>query len=174
MPSFKSIARKVTPWEAREPSYFEQGMNLRIAERAKDDLYGWIRMNTSRQAIFIDTELEIPVLAQRQLFVPAADLEKRRHGRGLASLREILELQCGNDLEVIERRRRIIENIYGGSSAITSTDLEYLYDLPGPVYVVARSSALREKFDKTFDRVFTVGRAGPTIYALREPSSDAP
>ena len=173
MPSFKSVARKVTPWVAKPPWYFEKGMDLQTSDTIENELYTWIRENTPRHAIVVDAELEIPVIAQRQLFVPARDLLKRRPQRGLASLRDVLLWQCGHDVETLEQRWDITENIYAHSTSVTDTELAYLRSLPGPVYVISRSPALTDRISGSFEPVFTAGRAGPSVCALRPDTSDA-
>jgi hypothetical protein len=167
MPSFRSVERKVTPWVAKPPWYFEKGMDIQTSDMMENDLYAWIRENTPPQAIVVDTQLEIPVIAQRQLFVPRRDLLKRRPRRGLASLRDVLLWQCGYDVEMLERRWEITENIYASSAAVTEADLAYLRSLPGPVYVIARSPALTDRISGSFEPVFTAGRGGPSVCALR-------
>ena len=107
---------------AADPALIEGNLIIH-QEPAQRELYRWIRENTERDAVFVDTYLTVPPFAQRQLFVgldtrrDSGDL-KGRDGWSMTA-KTILELVNGSDQKVLERRRHLAENLLLATNKIS-------------------------------------------------------
>jgi hypothetical protein len=167
LPTFMIIKVRSTHARKDQYAYSEEGIELHTIYSDDQELYDWIKANTPKNAIFVDEKLGIPVLAQRALLIPTNKARGQRHVRGYGPLDLILSLMTGYDQDALQRRSEIIENIYDPSTRLTEEDLKELSSLPGPVYVILRSHALKRKFDTEFEEVFTTSRNTLRVYSLR-------
>ncbi len=158
------ISAATADWRLSDP-YRQEGAYLRHADPEQDALYSWISRSTDRDAVFVDSQLTIPIFSPRQLYV-GLDLRQRgygptqpRDGWGM-SPRLLLIQSHGYPAEMIDTRMRVAAALCSGrvsriSSAVFS---ELARTTAGAeVYVVARNPiadgvlAKDRRFRKEFD-----------------------
>ena len=115
------------------------------------ELYAWITKNTSSQAVFIDTRLEVPVFARRALFVGLDPVVEIADGlpdgwyvRASTFIREII----GVGSEVADRRRILAQQLLDRSEL--PLDGSVIHQLRNEVgdrslYVIARDGRVRSR-----------------------------
>lgn len=111
------------------------------------DVVSWVRDNTPRDAVFMDT-------GERVFLIAAGP---RRYFLGSKAY----AATWGYDRREIARRERVIDEVYSGGP-LGETTLGALRELPYPVYVIVRdgdphanAAAFEER--ASFDRVFSSG-----------------
>ncbi len=135
LPTFRILWLRSSVGQRVPNTFFEEGMVLKTRS-GEQDLYDWIRNQTPLDAIFIDTELEIPVLGQRQILIPYSATERKQR-KGYGNIKMILISQSGYSREEIERRIRIASSLYE-SGCLSTEDWQYLSNLGNHIYIVAR------------------------------------
>ncbi|MFH1312127.1 MAG: hypothetical protein ABIJ00_02770 [Candidatus Eisenbacteria bacterium] len=166
IPSFRIVRLRVSRGHDVASTYVERGVNIHTTNEEENELYTWIRENTATNSVFIDRELEIPVLARRQLLVGVGG--SRRPGqKGFGGINIILQFQSGYDTEMLNTRRRIVDRIYSESDRLTETEWDELRSLTSDIYVVARTpeqSGIQSQAG--FKRVFASSDDSVTVYKL--------
>ena len=170
-PSFRFVKLKLVQERAGRPSeaFVEKGRSLRSTDPEADQFYQWIKANTSRKSVFVDQELDIPVLAERPLFI---GLGKREPGqqKGFGPVDMILRLQSGYPSSLLDTRRRIVEKIYAADKQLTSAEMSELSGFPGGLYVVRRARGQAQAFDNpAFQEVFASGAGSFKLYQFLPP-----
>ena len=133
----------------REPiePYRIEGRYLRHAREADDQLYLWIRDNTKKSDIFIDTQPSIPVFAQRALYIGYD--ESNVYDMYLDDILGAIE---GHDASVLSHRMEVVLSLYKGES--DASDVEFTARVregipaDAAIYVVSRSPEVRDNFDR--------------------------
>jgi hypothetical protein len=170
-PTFRFVKLKLIQERAGRPSqaFVEKGRSIRSADGETDEFYQWIKKNTDRRSAFIDQELEIPVLAERPLFIGIGGREPgQRKGFGPVDL--ILRFQSGYPPDLLDMRRRIVEKIYAANQQLSEEDLDELLSLPGDLYVVLRTKVQAGNLDKAaFREVFASQAGNFRLYQLQRP-----
>ena len=117
--------------------------------------------------MFIDRELEIPVLARRQLLVGVGG--SRRPGqKGFGGINIILQFQSGYDTGMLSTRRRIVDRIYSEPDRLTRTEWDELRSITGDIYVVARTpEQSARQLRAGFEMVFASSDSTYTLHQIR-------
>jgi hypothetical protein len=167
IPSFRIVRLRVSRGRNLASTYVERGVNVHSAEKEENELYTWIRENTATNSVFIDRELEIPVLARRQLLV-AVGGSRRPGQKGFGGINIILQLQSGYDTGMLSTRRRIVDRVYSESDRLTKVEWDELQSLPGDVYVVARTPEQAAKQLRAgFEMIFASSDSTYTLHQVR-------
>lgn len=156
----------------------EDGPRLRAGDGPRRALHDWIRAQTAPDAVFIDTELDIPVFAWRSLFV-AMDVHpatsRTLAGWGLQPSVFLLEV-IGHPAEAVAERRALTRALLvPGQVAPGGDPVARLRALAGSatLYAVTRGadSARTLTADDRFERVYS----GDPIRVFRlRPVASAP
>jgi len=136
--------------------YTEKGRYLYSKNSEENELYQWVRNHTDKNSIFIDSELTIPVLAQRQLFIgmdrestskplPAA-MKGTNGSPGYGFTIDTFLRRDGYDSALIDKRRAIVKSMYNPNQKLTDREVETLFNAYENIYIVVRTKALEDKF----------------------------
>ncbi|HET7585057.1 MAG TPA: hypothetical protein VFK13_09120 [Gemmatimonadaceae bacterium] len=133
------------------------GRWLRHTDPAQDSLYTWISGSTPVDALFVDSYLTIPVLGRRQLLV---GLDVRRESGGLAHVmhdgwlitaHQFLQSTTGvpaGKFTALRSAALALESATPDSAVSERTfAVVERYRMGRPVYVVARTDAVRARLD---------------------------
>jgi hypothetical protein len=170
-PSFRFVKLKMVQERAGRPSkaFVERGRSIHSTDPEDDQFYQWIKANTGPKSVFVDQELDIPVLAERPLLI---GLGKREPGqqKGFGPVDMILRFQSGYPASLLETRRRIVEKIYAADKQLTDAEVSELLGLPGDLYVVWRAKGQDRAFDNpAFQEVFSSQAGNYKIYQFKLP-----
>lgn len=161
-PSLRFVARKLVQERSGRSSqtFFEKGRDLHSVDSETDEFYQWIKRNTVPRSAFIDTELEMPVLAQRSLLIGVGGREPGQR-KGFGPVDMILRQQSGYSHDILDRRTAILEKTFAKDRPFSRAELSEMAGLPGPVYAVWRSGpAGRSAVDSTAFQEIFASRAG--------------
>jgi hypothetical protein len=134
--------------------YYERGKYIHSTSVEENELYQWIRDHTEKSSPFIDLQLTIPVLAQRQLFIgmdSEAPLKRAPMGTkevfgGVAGYTSTIDsfLRFVNCYEpdLIERRQAFVETLYGVNEKLTTEEMKSLFETHKNMYVVVRTKGM--------------------------------
>ena len=147
------MGRKLeAPWPVRDPAT-TAARSLRHAAEPQRELHAWIKSQTPRDAILVDTHLSLPAFARRPLFV-GTDLRPRfepakglRDGVGLSAKRWLTEVH-GRDPVQVERRLDLVRELLSTANGVrlSAVGTAMQAELPGrAIYVVVRERALRSR-----------------------------
>jgi hypothetical protein len=166
IPSFRLVRLRASRGKSIASTYIEQGVDIRSMDEEENELYTWIRENTSTNSVFIDRELEIPVLARRQLLVGVGG-SGRPGQKGFGGINIILQFQSGYDTEMLNTRRRVVDRIYEDPGRLTGIEWDELRSLTGDVYVVARTREHAARQSQAgFELVFASSDSTYTLYQI--------
>ncbi len=112
---------------------YEKGTRLYSADPQKAELYEWIWNHTDPDSIFIDSVLEIPVLAQRLLYFGQ---EAGAPGYNVSA--ELLQRHHRYDPVEYERRKCLVRSLYGGGPEASRDSVLVLLEQED-VYIVIRN-----------------------------------
>ena len=171
VPSLRITRLRITRGRDIPGSYAEHGVNLESTDPEHNEFYRWIRQNTDPKSTFIDTELEFPVLAQRQILVARGGKE-RQDQKGFGSINIILQAQSGYDQEMLARRRRLVDKILSARTEFAEDEKDELRGLPGPLYVVARTDPVKRRLAEAGLReIYRSPRDALRLFVLDIPGS---
>jgi len=155
----------------------ETGAGLRHRDPERNALYTWIANETPSDAVFVDTDMWIPVLGRRSLLV---GLHVTHPGAGKPDLAGwtippllLLVNIFGYPPDLVESRAQLVQSLYA-AGPIEETTIAALRRAGAsrPVYVVYapafRPDRLRD--DPRFDRVYEHARY--VVYRLRDDVGD--
>jgi hypothetical protein len=166
-PSLRFVALKLVQERSGGPSqaFFEEGRSLRSKDPEADQFYQWIKTNTDPRSAFIDTELAIPVLAQRALLI-GTGLREPGQRKGFGPVDMILRQQSGYPPEMLDRRASVLEKTFSKGQRLSGAELAELAALPGPAYAVLRTNRAGSAVpDSTvFREVFASRQGGLKLY----------
>jgi hypothetical protein len=146
-------------------TYEEKGRYIHSLDTEEDELYEWIRQNTTTNSVFVDTELSIPIYAQRRLFIGTDKENRITAGYGIP-IDYLLHVRHGYDPKMIQKRKSIVKKIYNQSGGITTTETEAItaFNTFPKVYIVTREYTTINNFDRIdFIEVF---RSRSGIYRI--------
>ena len=138
-------------------------------------LYEWILNNTSREDVFIDTELSIPCLGQRHLFVA---MDKYRNDRPVIvpgygmSIEEIFNNVNVYSRDILEYRYRIMRKIYDPVVPLNDEELREFFAKNDNLLIVIREQDLQNKFKADFKRVFRSSENDFAVFKYTGSNSD--
>jgi hypothetical protein len=140
-------------WDTCTP--LVEGVHLRHRDPARDELYRWIGERTERDALFLDSELTVPVFGQRQLYIGLGDWFQE--GWTVAPHDTLTALHYPP--RVVDARTRLARNFYlPAVPEIHESVVAELRRTSGgrDVYVVARERTARSKLERSpaFEAVF--------------------
>ena len=172
---FKLSFRKNAP--DASALYFEKGRYIYCKNSEENELYQWIREHTEKNAIFIDSELTIPVFAQRQLFI-GMDRKETRRGlmRGMSDIWGVepgygyridtfLRLINGYDPDLLNRRQALVKSIYDTKKNLNDEKMKEFFDSHKNIYFVVRTKKIKHKFNQAkFKQVFRSSKGHILIY----------
>jgi hypothetical protein len=172
-PSYYIYLGKVTKYENRpifsilsSKGYIEKGKWLVSPDEEKNELYQWIRENTPADSCFLDTEWDIPIYAQRRLFI-GLDRPGKPPANGYGRRMENLLLFLNYDFEEFERRKKVIKSIYGIESSLSKK--EAFADLAAVnCYIVVREKKLgSELLSEGLEEVFSTSKSNLSVFKTR-------
>lgn len=150
-------------------TYQEEGINITHTDAEKNELYQWIRSNTARDAIFMDLDLDVPVFAQRQLFIGK---DTKHNGKIMVQLgygitmKELLGAQSGYVPQLLYQRNELIDRLYDTKQELPLTELHDAAARVGEIYIIARSREMQERLaSPDFKLVFMTSNRQYGIYS---------
>jgi large-conductance mechanosensitive channel len=168
-PAVRFVGRKLVQERSGRPSqtYFEKGRSLRSTDTEVDEFYQWIKQHTDRRSGFIDTDLEMPVLAERALFVGIGGREPGQR-KGFGPVDMILRQQSGYPHDLLDRRTTILEKTFAKGRPFSKTELSELHGLPGPTYAVWRRGQAGSVDSVAFEEAFASRQGSLRLYRFRD------
>lgn len=168
-PSLRFVARKLVQERSGRSSqaFVERGRSLHSTDPEADQFYQWIKTNTDPRSAFIDTELEIPVLAERALLVGTGGREPGQR-KGFGPVDMILRQQSGYPHDVLDRRTAILDKTFAKGQPFSKAELSELAGLPGPVYAVRRGGLAAGVDTVAFQEVFVSREGNLRLYRFRD------
>jgi len=141
----------------------------------EDELYEWIRSQTNVDDVFFDTTPNIPVFAQRQLFIGTDTVVKGKDQAGQQfqiynpgynyGIRSHLEKTCGYDPALLRNRYDILEKIYNPNQELTQEQTEELFSSNNRTYMIVRKATFPKPFKyRLFDKVFQSSKGNFSVY----------
>lgn len=165
-PAFSSIYTKLRHYEHLPSRYVEKGKYIYSKNVEENELYEWIRRETNTDDVFIDSELVLPVLAQRPLFVA---WNKQVKGRaraypGYGFIWRFFQSIWGYDADLVRKRNNIVYSIYSSNRQLSSGQKEELFAYNN-IYVIVRKAFVRRAFSKEgFNEVFRSSQGNFLVY----------
>jgi hypothetical protein len=166
VPGFRVTYIRVARGSGLAGPYIEHGRRVESSDPQRQQLYDWILAETRPDAVFIDRELDIPVLGQRALLV-AAPAMGRDERKGFGLIGAIMEAQSGYERELLDGRRQVVTNAYGRGRELEEDDWEVLRSAGGNAYAVARSDDQAFALEaKGFAPAFKASGGLPAVYRM--------
>jgi hypothetical protein len=134
---------KARDWNDVPRDFLESGPVFEPSDPNQRALYSWMRTKTDPRAVFVDTDLALPVFGQRALFVALPRHEEvaaltTRGGDGYSlDPRIFLKVVAGYSETLVDRRLRIARQLLAGE-APTSADLAEVAACGPQAYLVLR------------------------------------
>ncbi len=119
------------------------------------ELYAWITENTSLQAVFVDTRLEVPVFARRALFVgldPATQMEDGQPDGWYLPASTFIREIVGIGSDAADRRLGLARQLLDTTELpLDGSVVRQLRDESGgrPLYIIARDERVRTRLAAT-------------------------
>ena len=121
-------------------TFVEKGKFIYSTDDEENQLYEWIRNNTAKESIFIDSSNLLPVFAQRQLFIGIDKInEKKVSTTGYCSITWLLEDIYGYNIDLLQSRRTLVEDIYGTGPIASLQPLDELSKFNENIYLIVRT-----------------------------------
>ena len=169
IPAISVLWLNVNMYADRPVTYHEDGRNITHTDAEKNELYQWIRSNTAQDAVFMDLDLDVPVFAQRQLFIAK---DTKHSGKILAQLgygitmKELLGEQSGYAPQLLRQRNELIDRLYDTKQELPLTELHDAAARVGEIYIIVRSREMQERFaSPDFELVFMMSNRQFGIYS---------
>ncbi|MCH9021337.1 MAG: hypothetical protein IID32_01055 [Planctomycetes bacterium] len=173
-PLFDEVRIKLN-WLNHVPiTYVERGRFIHSLDPEEDQLYTWIRDNTPIESAMIDTELAIPVYAQRCLFV-AMDKKEKHLAIGYnirTGVEKFLLLRHNRTFDEIEKRKRIVNKIFNRIDSNSDDELQVFFKAHPDVYIVVRKNDPGQDFNRQdFEQLFRSSGGRFAVYQPQLPSN---
>ena len=169
IPAISVLWLNVNVYADSPVTYEEDGRNITHTDADKNELYQWIRSNTAQDAVFMDLDLDVPVFAQRQLFIAK---DTKHSGKILAQLgygitmNALLGAQSGYAPQLLRQRSELIDRLYDTKQELPLTELLDAAARVGEIYIIARSIETQERFaSPDFELVFMTSNRQFGIYS---------
>lgn len=167
-PAFNNIDAKLKHLSYLPILYSEKGRYIHPNNLEENELYEWIREKTSSDDVFVDTELMLPVFAQRKLFI-AIDKHVSGHPAGYPGYSFVLttffRLICAYEMDLIINRTRTVTTIYNSSKPLSPQQKSELCGSGNNIYVIVRKAIVRKTFDRNeFTGVFRSTNGSFLVY----------
>lgn len=174
-PMFDIVYKKLSRFDLVPVMFTEKGKNLCPKDTEEEQLYQWIRNQTNVDDIFFDTTPNIPVFAQRQLFIAADTIVKVKDETGQQfqiynpgynyAIRSHLEKTCGYDPALVQNRYDILQKIYNPNQELTQQQTKELSSSNNRIYVIVRKAMFPGPFKNVlFDKVFQSSQGNFSVY----------
>ncbi len=150
----------------------EKGRNVLYKNPAYEELYSWIRNNTPKDAVFIDSTLDVPVFGQRQLFTVFLHGQSDMpapigYSSGFHSMVEIADGLTVSGYSRVQRNAAV-EDIYSRNSKTLSEDTLLFLNKNRGTYIIIRQPDLAGKFNgEIFREVFRSSDGLFSVYQIR-------
>lgn len=169
IPAISVLWLNVNVYADSPVTYREDGRNIAHTDAEKNELYRWIRNNTARDAIIMDLDLDIPVFAQRQLFIAKDTMNSGKItaqlGYGI-TMKELLGPQSGYAPGLLHQRNEFIDRLYDSKHELPLTELHDAAARVDEIYIIARSREMQERFaPPDFQLVFMTSNRQFGIYS---------
>ncbi len=163
LPSYREIEYKLTrKCGASDIFLVENGASLLHKNKEEEELSRWIRQNTHKDSVFIDSELTLPVFTQRRLFIGVGDWKQPGYTTNFLSL-----VWC-YDIGLLVKRRTIVQDIYNSNKKPINQETRDFLRSNKDVYVVLRTKGLADKLnDSEFIEVFRSTQGNFHLYKPR-------
>lgn len=168
---------------SKNPRVFSDGKYIHPQNSEEDQLYRWIRMHTSQEAVFIDSSWDIPVFAHRRLWVPMDRYGWSTWISGYISL-EVLQMRNGYDVQKVRERVELLSDFYRKGSPeslpqIISADpsLElYFVSRPEQSSSLFASGYFTEEFKTSSGnfRIYRLSEEGLLLRRSADPAGRSP
>ncbi len=134
--------------------YYEKGRYLYSTSSEENELYQWIKNQTEKNSPFIDLQLTVPVLAQRQLFIGMdSEAPLKRTPRGMkevfggvagytSTIDSFLRFVNCYAPELIDTRQAFVETLYGVNEKLTAAQMNLFFTAYKNLYVVVRAKGM--------------------------------
>ena len=163
---FRDVEYKLRKWFSELP-YQEAGRKI-LMTGEEGELYEWLANNTPSDIMVVDTDLKVPFLAQRQLFIPQDKWidgqVKLQPGIGL-HMRLLFIEGSGYNPDLVDYRYRILDEIYDPETKLDNEELTEFFLTHENILIVVRRRELAGRFtaDK-FDLVFNSSNSNFKVY----------
>ena len=141
---FKSSPRNIFDINYTAP-YYENGTTLESRDTEENEMYKWIRENTSMDTYFLDSKTKIPVYAQRSLWVGFDNGEKLP---GYAMTITRIKMLHGYDDQEFSRRQQIAQNLFGTENSMTEEDIAAYLEHNHLFVVVRDNNIIKVSLDR--------------------------
>ncbi len=142
---------------------YEKGRDIYVTDVEENELYEWIKLNTDKDRIFIDSTMKIPIFAKRRLLIGPAEKKELGYSMDMG----LIKLRNGYDDEEYNRRRLIEQNVFGTDN---SRDPSYVVDYlrENNILVVVRNEDLGGNFESPgLSQIFSSSQGNFRIFEVR-------
>jgi hypothetical protein len=161
-PSFYDLRRKVLINRDIPPTLVEDGKDVLSINKEEQELYRWIRENTNRRSVFIDSKSLIPIFAQRLLFVCPERIDLLGYG-----LNPLDWFFAGYDRMLIYKRRMLAIAIQFSQYRLTSEDMKNIQEFKDNLYYILRKDSSNRKPELSqWKQVFKTYEGNNIVYKL--------
>lgn len=150
-----------------EFAYRETGKRM-LMEGEEGQLYEWLANNTPSDIMVVDTDLKVPFLAQRQLFIAR---DKWIDGQielqpGIGLHMRLLFIEGGGySPDLVGYRYRIMDKIYDPKTKMDDEELTQFFLTQDNILIILRRQELTQKFSPDrFDLVFNSSNSNFKVY----------
>jgi hypothetical protein len=146
LPFGLDCVHKARDWNDAPRVFHESGSALEHNDPAQRELYAWMRRETDLRAVFVDTDLGLPVYGQRALYVALPKREKfneitTKGGDGYSfDPRIFMKIVDGYPADLVDRRLQIAARLLSGAEP-TATDIADVAASGPAAYLVLRTGS---------------------------------
>ncbi len=163
---FRDTEHKLRRWFSEFP-YQETGRKI-LMTGEEGELYEWLVSNTPGDIMVVDTDLKVPFLAQRQLFIAQ---DKWIDGQvifqpGIGLHMRLLFIEgSGYNSDLVDYRYRILDKIYDPKTKMDDEELTRFFLTHKNILIVVRRQDLASRFTADrFDLVFNSSNSNFKVY----------
>lgn len=163
---FRDVKYKLRKQFSEVP-YQEAGRKI-LMTGEEGELYEWLVNNTPDDVMVVDTDIKVPFLAQRQLFIVqdkwVGGQVILQRGIGL-HMRLLFIVGSGYSPDLVDYRYRILDKIYDPNTKMDDEELTQFFLTQDNILIILRRQELTQKFSPDrFDLVFNSSNSNFKVY----------
>jgi hypothetical protein len=172
LPTTLDVKQKLTGFHSdTQTAFTERGVDL-VSRSSDHAFYEWVRKYTNKEDVFVDSNLEIPILGQRRLYIGW------NHGEwepGYVFPPKVILCELnGYDFLELQDRWNFVQMLFDKNAPLNKEMIKKAVgSLPGSkMYFVARNTVQRDRFLKVgiFSEVFSGGAISVFVFkSLEKP-----
>ena len=122
--------------------FLEKGTDLYVTDTEENEMYEWIKNNTDKDRIFLDTTMKLPIYAKRRLLIGPGEKTEV----GYSMLMDQFKLRSGYDDQEYNKRMSIVRNVFAIERTLDPLSVSnYLHEKN--ILVIVRTDDLIDKFE---------------------------